>query len=242
MLSNERYKGRWHSLQTLQRLGNQFAPAGLVLNKFTVQNAFSISGRAFYAEYHFSDQLIEELSSPEGTILAVRRIRHQDATSGYFTVVGCYHIDHVPDEKSARLVDSGQNNLGRTSVRSEEPFNLPLRISSKDRGIMFLSELEESIFHKVEPPEEANPPIEEESESEEVQEESQPSIEVVAQMAVEEDAKPSIVIEGGTDDSNAGKGRRKRKPHRAKARHIQHKIDKVGLFLMTRTSVGSQSG
>jgi hypothetical protein len=80
----------------------------------------------------------------------------------------------------------------------------------KDRGIMFLSELEEGIFHKVEPPEEANPPIEEESESEEVQEESQPSIEVVAQMAVEVDPKPSIVIEGETDDSNAGKGKRKR--------------------------------
>jgi hypothetical protein len=113
-------------------LGNQFAPAGLVLNKFTVQNAFSISGRAFYAEYHFSDKVIEELSSPEGTILALRRVRHQDATSGYFTVVvvGCYHIDHLPDEQSACLVDSGQNNLGRASVRAEEPFNLPLRISS----------------------------------------------------------------------------------------------------------------
>jgi hypothetical protein len=92
VLSNEHYKGRWHSLQTLQRLGNQFAPAGLVLNKFTVQNAFSISD----AEYHFSDQLIDELSSPEGTNLAVRWVHHQDATSpGYFTVVGCFHINQV---------------------------------------------------------------------------------------------------------------------------------------------------
>jgi hypothetical protein len=58
----------------------------------------------------------------------------------------------------------------------------------KDRGIMFLSELEEGIFHKVEPPEEANPPIEEKSE----ELSSQPSIEAVTEMAVEVEAKPAF--------------------------------------------------
>jgi hypothetical protein len=120
-------------------------------------------------------------------------------------------LDRKPyDIKDGSSVTQMQYYLNELDVGKMDIF--------KDRGIMFLSELEEGIFHKVEPPEEANPPIEEESESEEVQEESQPSIKVVAQMAVEVDPKPSIVIEGETDDSNAGKGKRKRKPHRAKSK------------------------
>jgi hypothetical protein len=43
-------------------------------------------------------------------------------------------------------------------------------------------------------------------------------IEAVTEMAVEVEAKSSIVIEGNNDDSNAGKVKRKRKPHRAKSK------------------------
>ena len=116
-------------MRTLQAMGNQFSPDGLVLNRYTASNAFSIKGESGYAEYYFSDDLLEETASPEGTILAVRRIQKQNKMDGLFTVVGCFHHDNVLDEASARRVDRG-NTLGRTSIRSDDAFNLLPRVSA----------------------------------------------------------------------------------------------------------------
>jgi hypothetical protein len=80
-----------------------------------------------YAEYYFSDNLIEETGSPEGTVLAVRRVQKKNKIDGFFTVVGCFHCDDVLDEASARRVDGG-NTLGRASIRSDDAFNLPHRV------------------------------------------------------------------------------------------------------------------
>ena len=64
-------------MKTLQAMGNQFAPDGLILNRHTASNAFSIKGQSGYAEYYFNADLLQETGSPEGTILAVRRIQKQ---------------------------------------------------------------------------------------------------------------------------------------------------------------------
>ncbi len=114
-------------MKTQQAMGNRFLPDGLVLNRFTASNTFSIKGQSGYAEYYFSDNLIEETGSPEGTVLAVRRVQKQNKTDGFFTVVGCFHCDDVLDEASARRVDGG-NTLGRASIRSDDAFNLPHRV------------------------------------------------------------------------------------------------------------------
>jgi hypothetical protein len=65
VLSHKTYRDRWYSIHSFNLIGNAFAPDGLVLNRFTVQNAFAITSRGFYAEYLFSDQLKEELKSPK---------------------------------------------------------------------------------------------------------------------------------------------------------------------------------
>ena len=75
-------------MKILQAMGNQFAPDGLILNRFTASNAFSIKGQSGYAEYYFNANLLEETGSPEGTILAIRRIQKQKKLEVYFTVVG----------------------------------------------------------------------------------------------------------------------------------------------------------
>ena len=129
VLSHDRYKGRWHSMKTLQAMGNQFAPDGLILNRYTAANAFSIKGQSGYAEYYFNADLLQETGSPEGTILAIRRIQKQKKLEGYFTVVGCFHSHNVLDEASARRIDGG-NTLGRASVRSDDAFRLPPRVAA----------------------------------------------------------------------------------------------------------------
>ena len=128
VLSHERYRGRWHSIRTLQSIGNEFSPADLVLNHFTAANAFSIKGQDRYAEYYFNTNLLEETGSPEGTILAIRRIQKRNKKDGFFTVVGCFHCDNVLSEETARRLDGG-DTFGRASIRADDAFNLPSRIT-----------------------------------------------------------------------------------------------------------------
>jgi hypothetical protein len=131
MLLHKTYRDRWYSIHSLNLIGNAFAPDGLALNRFTVQNAFAITGRGFYAEYLFSDQLKEALKSPKDYIFVVRRIQRADKTAGYFTAVGYFDkkSDKLSEEK-ARAVDTS-NSLGRISIRSDdEAFNLPSRIKT----------------------------------------------------------------------------------------------------------------
>jgi hypothetical protein len=127
VLSNRNYRDRWFSIYSLNVIGNAFAPNGLVLNRFTVQNAFAITGGGFYAEYPFSEQLQNELDSPKDYIFVVRRIRRAEKTAGYFTTVGYFHKEsRLLSEEKARSVDTG-DSFGRISIRSEDnAFNLHL--------------------------------------------------------------------------------------------------------------------
>eukprot|EP00956_Cyclotella_meneghiniana_P039842 scaffold180909_cov53-Cyclotella_meneghiniana.AAC.2 len=119
VLSRERYKGRWHSMKTLQAMGNQLSPDGLILNGY-----WPSTHLALRANRH-----MRKTGLPEGTILAIRRIEKQKKTDGLFTVVGRFHRDSILDETSARRVDAG-NTLGRASIQSDDAYRLPPRVAA----------------------------------------------------------------------------------------------------------------
>ena len=129
VLADKRYVKRWFGLDALSEFCDAFAPAGFLINRSTASNAFKISGGLFYAEFPFSDQLRSELNcEADQLILAVRRLRKPDfGKGGYFTVVGCFERDKVPDEDAARKAYLGVK-AGRSSTRSVERIDLPPRI------------------------------------------------------------------------------------------------------------------
>eukprot|EP00956_Cyclotella_meneghiniana_P032451 scaffold89379_cov62-Cyclotella_meneghiniana.AAC.1 len=106
-LYDQRYRGHFHTLTTIDSLFNQLSPCGMVINRHTAKNAFSISGKEFYAEYDIHSTLSDVLNCPEGTILAVRRVHRADSSKGYFTVVGCFDRNSVPGEDVTRQLDRG---------------------------------------------------------------------------------------------------------------------------------------
>ena len=126
-LYDQRYRGRFHTLTTIDKLFNKLSPCGMVINRHTAKNAFSISGKEFYAEYDIHSTLSDVLNCPEGTILAVRRVHRADSSKGYFTVVGCFDRNSVPGEEVARQLDRGNTTA---SARHVESIQLPERVQS----------------------------------------------------------------------------------------------------------------
>ena len=126
-LYDQRYRGRFHTLTTIDKLFNKLSPCGMVINKHTAKNAFSISGKDFYAEFDIYSTLNDVLNCPEGTILAVRRVHRADSSKGYLTVVGCFDRNSVPGEEVARQLDRGNTTA---SARHVESIQLPQRVQS----------------------------------------------------------------------------------------------------------------
>eukprot|EP00956_Cyclotella_meneghiniana_P008204 scaffold10917_cov68-Cyclotella_meneghiniana.AAC.2 len=126
-LYDQRYRGRFHTLTTIGSLFNKLSPCGMVINRHTAKNAFSISGRGFYAEFDIYSTLNDVLNCPEGTILAVRRVHRADSSKGYFTVVGCFDRKSIPGEEVARQLDRGNTTA---SARHVESIQLPQRVQS----------------------------------------------------------------------------------------------------------------
>jgi hypothetical protein len=100
----------------------------MVLGKNTLKNAFKITGGGFYTEY-FMDGLISDIGwCPEGTIMAVRRVRRTKAEEGFFTCVGCFNKSSVPSEEDARRLDVGGDIVPRISTRGGLVNEIPHRI------------------------------------------------------------------------------------------------------------------
>ena len=90
LLYDQRYRGRFLTLKTINSLFNKLSPCGKIINRFTCQNAFTIKGGPSYCEYNIYEKLHDVLDCSEGTILAVRRVQRADPTKGYLTAVGCF--------------------------------------------------------------------------------------------------------------------------------------------------------
>ena len=120
---DQRYKGRFHTLKTIDALMNEISPWGKVINRFTSRNAFSINGRGDYAEYDIPNSLCDVLICPEGTILAVCRVKWSDPTQGFLTAVGCFQRGEVPGEDVARKLDRDQNTASPCGIA-----DLPRRV------------------------------------------------------------------------------------------------------------------
>eukprot|EP00956_Cyclotella_meneghiniana_P022382 scaffold42326_cov38-Cyclotella_meneghiniana.AAC.1 len=126
-LYDQHYRGCFHTLTTIDSLFNKLSPCGMVINHHTTKNAFSISGREFYAEYDIHSTLSDVLNCPEGTILAVRRVHRADSSKGYLTVVGCFDRNSVPGEEVARQLDQSSTTA---STRHVDSIQLPERVQS----------------------------------------------------------------------------------------------------------------
>ena len=122
------YRDRFHTLPCIKKICNEIlAPDGMVLGKNTLKNAFKITGGGFYTQY-FMDGLISDIGCPEGTIMAVRRVRRTNAEEGFFTCVGCFNKSSVPSEEDARRLDVGGDIVPRISTRGGLVNEIPHRI------------------------------------------------------------------------------------------------------------------
>ncbi|KAL3778341.1 hypothetical protein ACHAWO_006439 [Cyclotella atomus] len=130
VLSDPHYEKRWFGLDTIADICNSLSPDGLAVNKTTTINAFKISGGLFFALFPFSDQLKKEIGRQgEELVLAVRRLR-KPGTAGFFTVVGCFEENNIPDENTAHKAYSGVS-IGRSSTRTVQRIDLPLRVCTE---------------------------------------------------------------------------------------------------------------
>jgi hypothetical protein len=122
------YRDRFHTLPCVKKICNEIlAPDGMVLGKNTLKNAFKITGGGFYTEY-FMDGLISDIGCPEGTIMAVRRVRRTNAEEGFFTCVGCFNKSSVPSEEDTRRLDVGGDIVPRISTRGGLVNEIPHQI------------------------------------------------------------------------------------------------------------------
>jgi hypothetical protein len=130
VLSDPHYEKRWFGLEAIAEICNSISPDGLIVNKTTAINAFKISGGLFFALFPFSDQLKKEIGRQgEELVLAVRRLR-KPGTAGFFTVVGCFEENNIPDEKAAHKAYCGAST-GRSSTRTVQRIDLPLRVCTE---------------------------------------------------------------------------------------------------------------
>lgn len=126
LLYDQRYRGRFLTLKTINSLFNKLSPCGKIINRFTCQNAFTIKGGPSYCEYNIYEKLNDVLDCSEGTILAVRRVQRADPTKGYLTAVGCFDCrDVVPTDDTIRQLDRSQSTASARHIASIE---LPERI------------------------------------------------------------------------------------------------------------------
>jgi hypothetical protein len=121
MLYDERYHGRFVSMDTAADLLHSIAPAGSVMTKKFLENSAWKKGD--YRVDITLGELIEGI--PDGTVMAVRGIRLRG--SSRFTAVGCFSsLDAVPGDDVIRLLIEGQEQR----LPSRRPFNIPAEVQN----------------------------------------------------------------------------------------------------------------
>jgi hypothetical protein len=108
MLYDERYHGRFVSMETAAELLHLISPDGLVMSKKFLENSALKKGD-YRVDIALGD-LIDDI--PENTVMAVRGIRLRG--SSRFTAVGCFSsIQSVPGDDAIRQLsrDASEHRL-----------------------------------------------------------------------------------------------------------------------------------
>jgi hypothetical protein len=122
-LYDQRFRGRFVTLETATSILNSFAPDGCIATQNTLFTAFR---GAKGENYDMDLGLKGDLACPPGTIMAVRSIRYR--TTNRFTVVGCFSsLAEVPMEKEIRELATS-DSVERISARGDRGFFIPPRI------------------------------------------------------------------------------------------------------------------
>jgi hypothetical protein len=122
-LYDQRFRGRFVTLETATSILNSFAPDGCIATQNTLFTAFK---GAKGENYDTDLGLKGDLACPPGTIMAVRSIRYR--TTNLFTVVGCFSsLAEVPMEKEIRELATS-DSVERISARGDRGFFIPPRI------------------------------------------------------------------------------------------------------------------